>query len=65
MRCDEADGPRGWGGRPPCPSDGMVDFLVSEAGAERRAGSSPALGTLDPFGVHVAGAEDMVGLTRL
>ena len=29
-----------------CPGGGMVDALVSGASAERRAGSSPVLGTL-------------------
>ena len=28
-----------------CPGGGMVDALVSGASAERRAGSSPVLGT--------------------
>ena len=29
-----------------CPGGGMVDALVSGASAERRAGSSPVLGTI-------------------
>ena len=29
----------------PCPGGGMVDALVSGASVERRAGSSPVLGT--------------------
>ena len=30
-----------------CPSDEMVDLSDSKSDAERRAGSSPALGTID------------------
>ena len=34
-----------------CPGGGMVDALVSGASVERRAGSSPVLGTLEVFAV--------------
>ena len=33
------------------PGGGMVDALVSGASVERRAGSSPVLGTLEVFAV--------------
>ena len=32
-----------------CPGGGMVDALVSGASVERRAGSSPVLGTKDGY----------------
>ena len=40
-----------------CPGGGMVDALVSGASVERRAGSSPVLGTARRRGGHIAYGE--------
>ena len=37
-----------------CPGGGMVDALVSGASVERRAGSSPVLGTATTTAAHIS-----------